>query len=89
MTPTVDLGREHSVRHELTEVVAGLWFQNMIDLSMSTPIQDESVYQFPLDLVSQLLQEVGAQVRSVASLHTDNNTWTCLSDEPVGFVRHN
>ena len=62
MTPTVDLGREHSVRHELTEVVAGLWFQNMIDLSMSTPIQDESVYQFPLDLVSQLLQEVGAQL---------------------------
>ena len=32
--------------------------QNMIDLSLSTPIQDESVCQFPLDLVSQLLQEV-------------------------------
>ena len=33
-------------------------FQLMIDLSLSTPIQDASVYQFPLDLVSQLLQEV-------------------------------
>jgi hypothetical protein len=31
--------------------------KNMIDLSLHTPIQDESVYQFPLDLVSQLLQE--------------------------------
>ena len=30
----------------------------MIDLSLHTPIQDPSVYQFPLDLVSQLLQEV-------------------------------
>lgn len=30
----------------------------MIDLSLSTPLQDESVQQFPLDLVSQLLQEV-------------------------------
>ncbi len=33
-------------------------FQTMIDLSLSTPIQDASVFQFPLDLVSQLLQEV-------------------------------
>ena len=33
-------------------------FQNMIDLSTTTPIQDASVYQFPLDLVSQILQEV-------------------------------
>jgi len=32
--------------------------QNMIDMSLSTPIQDVSVYQFPLDLVSQVLQEV-------------------------------
>lgn len=30
----------------------------MIDLSTSTPVQDESVYQFPLELVSQLLQQV-------------------------------
>ena len=36
-------------------------FQLMIDLSLSTPIQDASVYQFPLDLVSQLLQEVRKQ----------------------------
>ena len=36
-------------------------FQLMIDLSLSTPIQDASVYQFPLNLVSQLLQEVGKQ----------------------------
>ena len=33
----------------------------MIGLSLSTPIQDASVFQFPLDLVSQLLQEVGLQ----------------------------
>lgn len=30
--------------------------KNMIDVSLSTPIQDPSVYQFPLDLVSELLQ---------------------------------
>lgn len=34
-----------------------LW-QNMIDVSLTTPIQDASVYQFPLDLVSELLQQV-------------------------------
>ena len=33
-------------------------FQNMIDVSLHTPIQDPSVYQFPLDLVSELLQRV-------------------------------
>jgi len=31
--------------------------KNMIDLSVSMPIQDESVHQFPLDLVSLLLKE--------------------------------
>lgn len=31
--------------------------KNMVDLSLKTPIQDESIYQFPLDLVSSLLQE--------------------------------
>jgi hypothetical protein len=31
--------------------------KNMIDMSLSTPIQDVSVYQFPLELVSQILQE--------------------------------
>ena len=30
----------------------------MIDVSLHTPIQDPSVYQFPLDLVSELLQRV-------------------------------
>jgi len=34
----------------------------MIDMSLSTPIQDVSVYQFPLDLVSQILQEVGLRL---------------------------
>jgi len=33
----------------------------MIGMSLSTPIQDVSVHQFPLDLVSQLLQEVSLQ----------------------------
>lgn len=36
----------------------------MIDMSLSTPIQDVSVYQFPLDLVSQILQEVSLFVFS-------------------------
>lgn len=30
----------------------------MIDVSLCTPIQDANVYQFPLDLVSELLQQV-------------------------------
>lgn len=30
----------------------------MIDVSLTTNIQDASVYQFPLDLVSDLLQQV-------------------------------
>ena len=49
------LARPSSCCHGL---IYRVLFQNMIDLAMSTPIQDESVYQFPLDLVSQLLQEV-------------------------------
>ncbi|XP_046359909.1 C-Maf-inducing protein-like isoform X2 [Haliotis rufescens] len=32
--------------------------KSMIDVSLTTPIQDVSVYQFPLDLVSELLQQV-------------------------------
>ena len=36
--------------------------QNMIDVSLVTPIQDGSVYRFPLNLVSDLLQEVSALV---------------------------
>uniref|UniRef100_A0A0B6YSR8 C-Maf-inducing protein PH domain-containing protein n=1 Tax=Arion vulgaris TaxID=1028688 RepID=A0A0B6YSR8_9EUPU len=31
--------------------------KNMIDISLMTPIQDPSVYRFPLDLVSDLLQQ--------------------------------
>ncbi|XP_050397029.1 C-Maf-inducing protein isoform X1 [Patella vulgata] len=31
--------------------------KGMIDVSLGTPIQDASVYQFPLDLVSELLQQ--------------------------------
>lgn len=31
--------------------------KNMIDVSLTTPIQDASVFQFPLDLVSELLQQ--------------------------------
>lgn len=31
--------------------------KNMVDMSLTTPIQDVSVHQFPLDLVSHLLQE--------------------------------
>lgn len=34
-----------------------MW-QNLVDMALSTSIQDESVSQFPLDLVSQVLQEV-------------------------------
>ena len=34
----------------------------MIDLALSTPIQDASVFQFPLELVSQLLQEVSSEI---------------------------
>ncbi|KAL3859122.1 hypothetical protein ACJMK2_009354 [Sinanodonta woodiana] len=30
--------------------------KNMIDVSLTTPIQDATVYQFPLELVSELLQ---------------------------------
>ncbi|KAI0210206.1 C-Maf-inducing protein, partial [Lamellibrachia satsuma] len=40
--------------------------KNMIGLSLSTPIQDASVYQFPLDLVSQLLQENADTISQVA-----------------------
>lgn len=35
-----------------------IFLQNMIDVSLTTNIQDASVYQFPLDLVSDLLQQV-------------------------------
>lgn len=34
--------------------------RQMVDLSLTTPIQDESVQQFPLELVSYLLQNVEA-----------------------------
>jgi len=39
--------------------------KNMIDLSTSTPVQDESVFQFPLELVSQLLQKNAGTVSQV------------------------
>lgn len=32
--------------------------QNMIDYSLLTPIQDQSVFEFPLELVSEILQQV-------------------------------
>ncbi|XP_025115015.1 C-Maf-inducing protein-like isoform X2 [Pomacea canaliculata] len=38
--------------------------KNMIDVSLTTPIQDASVYQFPLDLVSELLQQQNAEIIS-------------------------
>ncbi|KAJ8303258.1 hypothetical protein KUTeg_019654 [Tegillarca granosa] len=40
--------------------------KNMIDVSLSTPIQDASVYQFPLDLVSDLLQQHADVITKVA-----------------------
>ncbi|XP_069113637.1 C-Maf-inducing protein-like [Argopecten irradians] len=40
--------------------------KNMIDLSLTTPIQDASVFQFPLDLVSNLLQENADFITRVA-----------------------
>ncbi|ELT87321.1 hypothetical protein CAPTEDRAFT_168560 [Capitella teleta] len=40
--------------------------KNMISLSLHTPIQDGSVFQFPLDLVSQLLQESTDTISRVA-----------------------
>ncbi|KAJ8303579.1 hypothetical protein KUTeg_019975 [Tegillarca granosa] len=42
------------------------YLQNMIDVSLSTPIQDASVYQFPLDLVSDLLQQHADVITKVA-----------------------
>ena len=51
----------------------------MIDVSLCTPIQDPSVYQFPLDLVSELLQRVGNSCINVnflqyhVSLHEETN----------------
>jgi len=39
--------------------------KNMIALSLCTPIQDKSIYQFPLDLVSRLLQENEACISQV------------------------
>ena len=45
-------------------------FQLMIDLSLSTPIQDASVYQFPLDLVSQLLQEVSVMKQELLAFRS-------------------
>ncbi len=44
--------------YKLIIIYPFFYLQLMIDLSLTTPIQDESVFQFPLDLVSQLLQEV-------------------------------
>ena len=55
-------------------------FQNMIDLSLSTPIQDVSVYQFPLDLVSSLLQEVRSQLRATAMVALCNISAAVFSD---------
>ncbi|KAH3777131.1 hypothetical protein DPMN_178568, partial [Dreissena polymorpha] len=40
--------------------------KNMIDVSLHTPIQDPSVYQFPLDLVSELLQRNADVITKVA-----------------------
>lgn len=43
----------------------------MIDVSLHTPIQDPSVYQFPLDLVSELLQRVGLYKCSFIGISVD------------------
>ena len=48
-------------------------FQNMID---STPIQDESIWQFALDLVNELLPEIRysmsvRHMKTLLNLHTD------------------
>ena len=40
----------------------------MIDVSLHTPIQDPSVYQFPLDLVSELLQRVSLIIEREAAI---------------------
>ncbi|XP_064641803.1 C-Maf-inducing protein-like isoform X2 [Lineus longissimus] len=39
---------------------------NMIDMSLTTPIQDASVSQFPLELVSELLQQNADTISKVA-----------------------
>lgn len=38
--------------------------KNMIDVSLNTPIHDTSVYQFPLELVSELLQSANSELTS-------------------------
>ncbi|WAR11684.1 CMIP-like protein [Mya arenaria] len=49
-----DAGQKFCIRVTIPD--GSLLLQNMIDVSLHTPIQDPSVYQFPLDLVSELLQ---------------------------------
>ena len=44
--------------HDFFQTACDFNFQNMIDMSLLTSILEECVYQFPLDLVSELLQEV-------------------------------
>lgn len=41
--------------------------KNMIDVSLTTPIHDTSVYQFPLELVSELLQSANSELSSKAA----------------------
>ena len=60
--------------------------QNMIDMSMSTPIQDVSVYQFPLELVSQLLQEVSFV--SAFLLHVTNRKQCSIQRDIRSAVIH-
>ena len=47
-----------SARAQLLPVSSFRSLQNMVYLAMNTPIQDGSVCQVPLEIVSRLLQEV-------------------------------
>ncbi|XP_076449363.1 C-Maf-inducing protein-like [Babylonia areolata] len=41
--------------------------KNLVDMSLATPIQDASVFQFPLDLISELLQQNNTETISRAA----------------------
>lgn len=44
----------------VTRSIFLLYLQNMVDFIMTTPLQDESVTRTPLQILTDLLTEVGA-----------------------------
>ena len=49
----------------VTLLVHAFSVQDMIDFSMTIPIDDVEIHHFPLEIISEILQQVGAATASV------------------------